>query len=95
MARSRADGHAASAIHNRRSDKPGAGTDFVTASVGLGRPFGKTGIMGNGVLVTLVFQGVASGQSVITLPQVGLRDSKGGLIPLQSDTPPQAVISVR
>ena len=51
--------------------------------------------MGNGVLLTLVFQGVAQGSSNITLPQVGLRDSKGNLIPLQSDAPPQAVITVR
>jgi general secretion pathway protein D len=66
-----------------------------TASVSLSRMFGKQGVPGNGTLLTLVFQAVASGSSTVTLPQVGLRDSKGNLVPMQSDQPPQAVITVR
>jgi general secretion pathway protein D len=69
--------------------------DSGTASVSISRMFGKPGVSGNGILLTLVFQGVAAGQSQVTLPQVGLRDSKGNLIPLTSDQPPRAVIVVR
>jgi hypothetical protein len=69
--------------------------DSGTASVSLSRMFGRGGVMGNGTLLTLVFQGVAAGSSQVTLPQVGMRDSKGNLVPLQSDQPPKAVIAVR
>jgi general secretion pathway protein D len=66
-----------------------------TVSVSLARQFGRAGVTGNGSLLTLVFQAVASGSTIVTLPQVGLRDSKGNLIPLVSDQPPKAVIMVR
>jgi general secretion pathway protein D len=69
--------------------------DTGTASVSLSRGFGMSGVAGNGILVTLVFQGVAPGTSPVTLPQVLLRNSKADPIPLQSDTPPQATITVR
>jgi hypothetical protein len=38
---------------------------------------------------------VASGSSPVTLPQVLLRNSKADPIPLQSEQPPQAVITVK
>jgi general secretion pathway protein D len=66
-----------------------------TASVSLARMFGRPGVPGNGTLLTLVFQAVNTGSSIVTLPQVGLRNSKGDLIPLASDTPPKAVIMVK
>jgi len=69
--------------------------DSGTASISISRMFGRPGVSGNGVLLTLVFQGVAAGQSQVTLPQVGLRDSKGNLVPLTSAQPPQAVITVK
>ena len=69
--------------------------DAGTASVSFSRGFGMSGVDGNGVLLTLVFQGVASGSSPVTLPQVLLRNSKAEAIPLQSEKPPEAVVTVR
>jgi general secretion pathway protein D len=69
--------------------------DTGTASVSFSRGFGMSGVNGNGILLTLVFQGVASGSSTVTLPQVLLRNSKAEPIPLQTEKPPEAVITVR
>ncbi len=69
--------------------------DSGEARISLSRMYGRPGVMGNGTLLTLVFQGVERGSTTVTLPQVGLRDSKGGLIPLQSEQPPQATITVQ
>jgi general secretion pathway protein D len=69
--------------------------DSGTAAIGLTRMFGKPGVNGNGTLVTLVFQAVAPGTTTVAAPQVTMRDSKGSVIPLQSDQPPQAVITVK
>jgi general secretion pathway protein D len=66
-----------------------------TAAISLSRMFGRPGVPGNGTLLTLVFQAVAPGTTMVSLPQVGLRDSKGQIIPLQSDQPPRAVITVK
>jgi general secretion pathway protein D len=69
--------------------------DTGTASVSFSRGFGMSGVTGNGILLTLVFQGVAAGSSTVTLPQVLLRNSKAEPIPLQTEKPPEAVITVR
>ena len=57
--------------------------------------YGRPGVPGNGVLLTLVFQAVGGGTTTVSLPQVGLRDSKGNLVPLVSEQPPKAVIIVK
>jgi general secretion pathway protein D len=69
--------------------------DTGTATVSVSRMFGQQGVNGSGVLLTLVFQGIAPGSSTVTLPQLDLRDSKGQIIPRQPEAPPQAAITVR
>jgi general secretion pathway protein D len=69
--------------------------DSGTAAVSLARMYGRPGVPGNGTRLTLVFQAVGPGTATVTLPQVAMRDSKGGLIPMQSDQPPQVVITVK
>ncbi|HXB67530.1 MAG TPA: cohesin domain-containing protein [Candidatus Acidoferrales bacterium] len=54
--------------------------DNGTAIINLNRQPGTAGSSGSGVLVTLIFQGVAVGSSTVTIPVFGVRNSQGQIV---------------
>lgn len=54
--------------------------DNGTAVVNLNRQPGSAGSNGAGVLVTLIFQGVAKGVTTVTIPNLSVRNSQGQVV---------------
>jgi general secretion pathway protein D len=59
--------------------------DNGTASVQLSRRPGAAGVNGSGTLVTMQFQAVGRGETIVTIPQVSVRNSHGQ--PVASGSP--------
>ena len=59
--------------------------DSGTAAVQLSRPAGTSGATGSGVLVTLSFQAVAPGTTVVNISNLNVRNSQGQ--PVTGGTP--------
>ena len=66
--------------------------DNGMASVNLNRLPGTPGASGSGVLVTLIFQGVAQGSTTVTVPNFTVRGTQGQVVAAGS---PQIVINVK
>jgi general secretion pathway protein D len=54
--------------------------DNGTAIINLNRQPGTAGSNGSGVLVTLIFQGVGSGSTSVTIPNLSIRNSQGQVV---------------
>lgn len=64
-----------------------------TAIVSISRPPDTPGVFGTGNLVTLLFEGVAPGQSSLAFSQISARDSKRNPIIFQLNTATLTVTS--
>lgn len=54
--------------------------DSGSATVSVSRPPGSPGVSGTGVILTLSFQAVGRGNTVVTLPNVSVRNSQNQVI---------------
>jgi general secretion pathway protein D len=66
--------------------------DTGVAVVQLNRPPGSRGAGGSGTLVTLNFQAVARGSTVVTIPHLAVRNAQGAII---SNSTPQFTVTVK
>jgi general secretion pathway protein D len=66
--------------------------DTGTAVVQLSRPPGARGVVGSGTLVTLSFQAVARGTTVVMVPNLAVRSAKGAVV---SNSTPQLTVTVK
>jgi hypothetical protein len=66
--------------------------DTGSATIQLNRPPGTPGVNGGGVLVTLNFQAVSRGMTVVNVPGLMIRNSQGQPV---ADGNPQLTISVQ
>jgi general secretion pathway protein D len=66
--------------------------DTGVAVVQLNRPPGSRGAGGSGTLVTLNFQAVARGATVVTIPHLAVRNAQGAVI---SNSTPQFTVTVK
>jgi general secretion pathway protein D len=66
--------------------------DAGIASINLARPPGSAGVSGSGVLVTMIFQAIAPGNSTVRVPNLVVKDAQGQVV---SSGTPQMVINVR
>jgi general secretion pathway protein D len=66
--------------------------DTGLAIVQLNRPPGSPGAGGSGTLVTLNFQAVARGATVVTIPHLAVRNAQGAVI---SNSTPQFTVTVK
>ena len=65
--------------------------DTGEAVIQLNRPRGARGLSGSGTLVTLSFQAVASGTTVVMIPHLSVRNAQGAVI---SNVTPQLTVTV-
>jgi general secretion pathway protein D len=66
--------------------------DTGVAVVQLNRPPGSPGVSGSGTLVTLNFQAVAQGTTLVTVPNLAVRSAKGAVV---SNSTPQLAVTVK
>jgi general secretion pathway protein D len=66
--------------------------DTGVAVVQLNRPPGSRGVSGSGTLVTLNFQAVARGATVVMVPNLTVRSAQGAVV---SNSTPQLAVIVR
>jgi len=63
--------------------------DAGSATINLNRVPGSSGASGSGVLVTMVFQAVAAGNTTLRVPNLSVRDSQGNVV--ASGTPSMTI----
>jgi len=66
--------------------------DTGAAVIQLNRPPGSRGVGGSGTLVTLNFQAVARGATVVTVPHLTVRNARGAVV---SNSTPQLTVTVK
>jgi general secretion pathway protein D len=66
--------------------------DVGLAVVQLNRPPGSGGASGSGTLVTLNFQAVASGTTLVRVPNLAVRSAQGAVV---SNSTPQLAVTVK
>ena len=66
--------------------------DTGAAVIQLNRPPGSRGVGGSGTLVTLNFQAVARGATVVTVPHLAVRNTRGAVV---SNSTPQLTVTVK
>jgi general secretion pathway protein D len=66
--------------------------DTGVAVIQLNRPPGSRGVGGSGTLVTLDFQAVARGATVVTVPHLAVRNAQGAIV---STSTPQLTVTVK
>ena len=66
--------------------------DTGAAVIQLNRPPGSRGVGGSGTLVTLNFQAVARGATVVTIPHLAVRNAQGAVV---SNSTPQLTVTVK
>ena len=66
--------------------------DTGVAVVQLNRPPGSRGVSGSGTLVTLNFQAVARGTTVVMIPNLAVRSAQGAVV---SNSTPQLTVTVK
>ena len=66
--------------------------DTGDAIIQLNRPPGSPGVGGSGTLVTLDFQAVARGATVVTIPNLAVRNAQGAVV---SNSTPQLTVTVK
>jgi general secretion pathway protein D len=66
--------------------------DTGVAVIQLNRPPGSRGVGGSGTLVTLNFQAVARGATVVTVPHLAVRNAQGAVV---SNSTPQLTVIVK
>ena len=66
--------------------------DTGVAVIQLNRPPGSRGVGGSGTLVTLNFQAVGRGATVVTVPHLAVRNAQGAII---SNSTPQLTVTVK
>jgi general secretion pathway protein D len=66
--------------------------DTGVAVIQLNRPPGSRGVGGSGTLVTLNFQAVARGATVVTVPHLAVRNAQGAVV---SNSTPQLTVTVK
>jgi hypothetical protein len=66
--------------------------DTGVAAIQLNRPPGSRGVGRSGTLVTLNFQAVARGTTVVTVPSLTVRNAQGAVL---SNSTPQLTVSIK
>jgi general secretion pathway protein D len=66
--------------------------DTGTVTVNLNRQPGAAGVSGSGALATFTFQAVGPGATILTFPQLGLRDAQSQPIAAPA---PQSIITIK
>jgi general secretion pathway protein D len=66
--------------------------DTGLATITLNRVPGSTGVSGSGVLVTMIFQAIAPGNTTVRIPNLNVKDAQGQVVAAGM---PQMVINVR